>query len=84
MLGGLAALLASFAVRVVRSGRVPPPGMRVVWTTRLRTGTSASLIAGASLALAVGLLVCGLLLGYQLWTLAVQYGASYTGPFQPA
>ena len=84
LLGGLAGLLASFAVRVLRSGRVPPPGMRVVWTTRLRTGTSASLIAGASLALAVGLLVCGLLLGYQLWTLAVQHGASYTGPFQPA
>ena len=84
VLGGLAALLASFALRVLRSGRVPPPGMRVVWTTRLRTGTSASLIAGVSLALAVGLLLGGLLLGYQLWTLALQYGASYTGPFQPA
>ena len=59
LLSGLAALLASFAVRVLRSGRVPPPGMRVVWTTRLRTGASASLIAGASLALAVGLLLGG-------------------------
>ena len=84
VLGGLAALLASFAVRVLRSGRVPPPGMRVVWTTRLRTDSSASLIAGTSLALAVGLLLGGLLLGYQLWTLAVEYGASYAGPFQPA
>ena len=84
VLGGLAALLASFAVRVLRSGRVPPPGMRVVWTTRLRTDSSASLIAGTSLALAFGLLLGGLLLGYQLWTLAVEYGASYAGPFQPA
>ena len=84
VLGGLAALLASFAVRVLRSGRVPPPGMRVVWTTRLRTDSSASLIAGTSLALAVGLLLGGLLLGYQLWSLAVEYGASYAGPFQPA
>ena len=84
VLGGLAALLASFAVRVLRSGRVPPPGMRVVWTTRLRTDSSASLIAGTSLALAVGLVLGGLLLGYQLWTLAVEYGASYAGPFQPA
>ena len=84
VLGGLAALLASFAVRVLRSGRVPPPGMRVVWTTRLRTDSSASLIAGTSLALAAGLVLGGLLLGYQLWTLAVEYGASYAGPFQPA
>ena len=84
VLSGLAALLASFAVRVLRSGRVPPPGMRVGWTTRLRTGASASLIAGASLALAVGLLLGGLLLGYQLWSLALEYGASYAGPFQPA
>ncbi|MCE2487082.1 MAG: hypothetical protein J4F42_16325 [Desulfurellaceae bacterium] len=84
VLGGLAGLLASFAVRVLRSGRVPPPGMRVVWTTRLRTDSSASLIAGTSLALAVGLLLGGLLLGHQLWSLALEYGVSYAGPFQPA
>jgi hypothetical protein len=84
LLSGLAALLTSFAVRVFRSGHAPPSGMRVAFPTRLRTGNSATLIAGTSLVLAVGVLVGGLLLSYELWTVALEYGASYLGPFQRA
>lgn len=81
---GLAALLTNFAVRVFRSGHAPPLGMRVAFPTRLRTGSNATLIASTSLVLAVGVLVGGLLFGYQLWTVALEYGVLYPGPFQRA
>lgn len=73
---GLAVLLARFAVRVLRSGHTPPSGMRVAFPSRLRTGNNATLIASTSLASAVGAL-----LGYRLWTVALEYGV-LSGPFQ--
>jgi hypothetical protein len=56
----LGGVLISFAYTVLRSGQCPPPGMKVPWNTRLRTGRAAAVIAVTALALASGIIVAGL------------------------
>ena len=56
----LGGVLIYFSCRVLRSGQFPPPGMRVIQDTRLRTGSGARFVAVAALALAGVIVVAGL------------------------
>ena len=77
-------MLVFFSIQVFRSGQVPPAGMRVPFPTKVRTGSSAQVIASSSLVLAVGVFVGCLLVSIQLWTVAQEYGVTYSGPFLAA
>ena len=75
----LASVLTVFSVQVFRSGQVPPVGMRVAFTVRIRTGNIATLIATSSLVVAAAVLVGSLVLGYQLWDPPKQHRSSMPG-----
>lgn len=81
---GFAGGLAACSFRVFRSGQVPPAGMRVAFTTKVRTGKSAKIIAIILLMLALGVFVGSLLLGYYLWGVGVEYELLYSGPLRRA
>jgi multisubunit Na+/H+ antiporter MnhB subunit len=49
----LAGLFAYLSFRVFRAGQWPPPGWRVVWEMRIRTGRQAAAVAVFFLFLAV-------------------------------
>ncbi|NOT57905.1 MAG: hypothetical protein HOP18_25155 [Deltaproteobacteria bacterium] len=53
----LAGLLAYVALRVYRAGQWPPPGWRVVWEMRVRTGQQATVVAVFFLLLAIVVMV---------------------------
>ena len=78
----LAGSLATFAFRVFGSGQVPPPGMRVAFATKIRTGKSARKIATLSLVLAVVVFVGCLLSGMHLWAVGQEYELIYSRPFR--
>ena len=77
---GVAGILARCSFRVFRSGQFPPAGIRVAFRTRVRTGKSATIIGLSSLVLALGVFVGGLVLGYHLWNVGVEYELLYSGP----
>src|SRR5438034_6363567 len=52
----LAGGLSYTALQVLRSGQYPPPGMRVIRDTRLRTGSKATALAQVGLVLAAVIL----------------------------
>ena len=65
-LGGLGLVAAGvwfarLARRIGRSGRFPPPGMKVIRDTPLRTGAKARAMARVAVAVAVVLLLAGTL-----------------------
>ena len=85
LLGTLfAGVLATFSLRVFRSGQVPPAGMRVAFTTKVGTGRSAQVIATSSLVFAIVVFVGFFLVSVHLWTVAQDYGVTYPGPFRAA
>lgn len=81
---GLAGVLGTFSLRVFRSGQAPPAGMRVAFSTKVRTGRSARSLATCSLVLAGGVFAGSLLLAYHLWTVGLEYELLYKGPFRSA
>jgi hypothetical protein len=76
--------LVTFAFRVLGSGQVPPPGMRVAFSTKVRTGKNARNIATISLMLAVVVFVGFLLSGLHLWAVGQEYEMIYSRPFRSA
>jgi hypothetical protein len=63
---GLGGVLIYFSSRVLRSRQFPPPGMKVLWDTHLRTGSEAKFIAVTALAIASILIVAGLWLSLKM------------------
>jgi len=63
----VAGILAYLAVRVYHTGQYPPPGIRVIWNTPLRTGRAATVAATCILLLAVATIVYGALMIHILW-----------------
>ncbi|NOT58036.1 MAG: hypothetical protein HOP18_25815 [Deltaproteobacteria bacterium] len=68
----LVGLFLYCAVRVLRAGQWPPPGFRVVWEMRVRTGRQATVVAMCFLLLAV------LVIADAVWLV------SLPGPVPPA
>jgi len=56
--------LIVIARKVLKSSQYPPPGMRVIRDTRLRTGTQAKMVAISLIALSCILMVLGLFFLY--------------------
>lgn len=54
-----AGLLGHLALRIWRAGQWPPPGLRVMWETPIRTGYQATLVAVCCLLLALIVLAYG-------------------------
>lgn len=65
--GAVAGILTYLAVRVYRTGQYPPPGIRVLWDTPLRTGRAATVAATLILILAVAAIVYGALTIWLIW-----------------
>src|SRR5262249_17697172 len=66
--GLLAGIVSYLAVRVLKTGQYPPPGMRVMQDTKLRTGKEARGTAILALTLAALVLLGGMgLSGMLLW-----------------
>lgn len=73
---GVAAYLWTLGRRVLRAGRFPPPGCRVIRDTLVHRGRSAVSRGRGLQALAVGLGVAAALLGFLWWRLASMLGGS--------
>lgn len=71
---GMAAYLWQLGQRTLRSGRYPPPGLRVTRDTPIETGRAASTIARMFKMLAVALASAAVLLGVLLWWLLFTLG----------
>src|SRR5439155_3556364 len=72
-----------FSGKVLRSGQFPPPGMRVILDTRLRTGRAARLVALVGITLAVAVVVAGLWLSTRMVWVWRGHGLRYLpGPIQ--
>ena len=78
----LTGALAIFSFRIFKSGQVPPPGMRVAFPTKVRTGKNARNIATISLVLAVVVFAGCLLSGMHLWAVGREYEMIYAQPLQ--
>ena len=63
----LASILTYLAVRVYRTAQYPPPGIRMLWDTPLRTGREARRAALCMLLLAVGPIAYGVGMTWFLW-----------------
>jgi hypothetical protein len=63
----LAGLLTYIALRVIRAGQYPPPGMHVLWETPIRTGRQATVAATLMLVVAVAALVYGVVAVRLVW-----------------
>lgn len=63
---GLAAYMCSLGVRTHRAQRFPPPGVRVIRDTPVRTGRRARVMAAGQFVLAGGLLASNLI-SFGLW-----------------
>jgi hypothetical protein len=73
---GIGAWFVRLAVKVLRSGRYPPPGWKVIQDTRVRTGRDARRIALGTMAAAVILAAVGVGCAWYLHRLAVAALAS--------
>jgi hypothetical protein len=73
---GFAAYLWTLGSRVLRAGRFPPPGCRVIRDTPVHRGRPAVSRGRGLQALAVGLGVAAALLGSMWWRLASMLGGS--------
>ncbi len=64
---GVAGILTYLVVRVYRTGQYPPPGIRVLWDTPLRTGREAMIATAFILLLAVAAIASGVVMMWVLW-----------------
>ncbi len=78
----LTGVLATFSFQVLGSAQVPPPGMRVAFSTKVRTGKNARKIAIISLVLAIAVFVGCLLSGMHLWAVGQEYEMIYSRPLR--
>jgi hypothetical protein len=68
--------------KVSRAEQFPPPGIRLIWETKLRTGNEARRIAIAGVAVAVVLTLCGIGLGTVI--ISIARASIFSGPFLEA
>ena len=80
----LAGVLSYMALQVLSSGQYPPPGMRVIRDTQLRTGSRATALAQVGLVLAAAVLLCGLGASVVLMRVSQDFRLPYPGPIQEA
>ena len=66
--------------KITRSGRYPPPGMKVIRTVRVRTGAAARRLANLAFLAAVVLTVAGTFGVWRLWQLATRVLQDLGGP----
>ena len=59
-----AAWFIALAYRIVRSGQYPPPGMRVLKDTKLRTGRKARIMAAQQIVMALLVLCTNIVMWY--------------------
>jgi hypothetical protein len=71
---GMAAYLWQLGQRTLRSGRYPPPGLRVTRDTPVESGRAATTIGKMFRMLAVALASAAVLLGVLLWWLLFSLG----------
>jgi len=78
--GLLAGIVSYLAVRVLKAGQYPPPGMRVIRDTKLKTGREAKFTAIIAMTLTALALLCGIgLSGMLLWA-SHDLGREYRSP----
>lgn len=71
-------LLGFIFCKALRAEQFPPPGIRLLWDTRLRTGQEARRIALAGLAVAVVIVLSGI--GFGAVMVRIACTPSFSGP----
>jgi len=81
---GAGGTLGFIFYKALRAEQFPPPGIKLMWDTKLRTGKETRRIAIAGVAIAIVLILCGISLGVVMSSIARTPIFGHAGPFLEA